>query len=288
MFARIKKEIILLLGIGFAAAVIFGPLWWRPVSPCVLGDFAARSQAQIPEALKDIYFDAQQIQFGFGNAAIGHWQGLGDAVISGGVAWVRNTNMQSPKYYSVVNNRYFQSNALLYFPRERAPDARWPVAQTTSLPQLWDALTQKYSNGVLFAGYVQLKPLQLMAIARPPIDNRGILKNAPYYYTHPLESFPDVWVYVVGITPGSVATDRSDRSWLAAMFSAGSGQHARSQGLIYGLLLKSAPSDLQAPPKREQVINVGQLVADSTIVAGELKLYSIMRAGSCDSSIRVN
>ncbi len=288
MRAFLKKEITILLAIGLAAAVIFGPLWWRPVSPCVLGDFAARSQAKIPEALKDIYFDAEQIQFGFGTAAIGEWQGLGDSVVANGMAWVRNTNRQSPKYYNVVSNRYFQSNALVYLPRGYAFESAWQPSQVMSLPQLWEALTKKYPNGAVFVGYLRLTPLRLMAIARPAIDNRGILKNAPYYYTHPLQSSTETWAYVVGVAAGSVATDRIDRRWLGDMLETGSTRAPRNQGLMHALVLKSAPVDFQAPPQRAEIIGVGQLVADSAIAAGELKLYPISRAGNCDSAVRAN
>lgn len=278
----------MLLGIGLAAGIIFGPLWWRPVSPCMLGDFAARSQGKIPETLKDIYFDAEKIQFGFGTAAIGEWQGLGDSVVIDGRAWVRNTNMQSPKYYNVVSNRYFQSNALVYLPHGYAFESSWQPSQVTSLSQLWETLVKRYPNGTVFAGYLRLTPLRLMAIARPAIDNRPILKNAAYYYTYPLQSSAETWTYVVGVTSGSVTTDRIDRRWLADILETGSTRVGRHQGLMYALVLKSAPLDPQAPLQRAEIIGVGQLVADSAIAAGELKLYPISRVGNCDSVVRAN
>ena len=48
--ANLNFLLALLLGIGIAAAVIFGPLWWRPAVPCVAGDLTARSQARGPRS----------------------------------------------------------------------------------------------------------------------------------------------------------------------------------------------------------------------------------------------
>lgn len=277
----LKKELVILLGIGIVSAVIFGPWWWRPVSPCVLGDMTARARAQLPDVLKEIYFDAKKIQFGLGSAAIGGWDGLGDAVVVGGTAWVRTTNPRSPNYYLTVSNRYFQSNGLVYIAPERASALSWRVPPSLSLARLWGALAKQNSAGVLFAGYVRLAPLRLIAIARAAIDGRPVLKNAPWYYTRPLESASEAWVYVVGITAANAALARPDRTWMSAMFT--SDRAGAGAGLAHALWLKSAPGDFHAPPERDNVIAVGQLVADATLMEGELKLYPITRAGECNA-----
>jgi len=282
----LKKEIGILLGIGIAAVVIFGPLWWRPVSPCVFGDMADRTQARLPAALKDVYLDAEKIRFGLGSAAVGGWDSLGDAVVTGGEAWVRTTNTRSPKYYDVVSNRYFQSNALVYIAPGIAAESSWRPTQATSLSELWTVLAKKYPGGVMFAGYVRLTPLHLIAIARPAIDGRPVLKNAPYYYTQPMESAPEAWAYVVGIAAGDAVATRPDRDWLSALLHTESRRPNQGLGLAHVLWLKSAPVVTASPPTREEVMAVGQLVAGSVIAGGELKLYPVTRAGGCDALAR--
>ncbi|MDO8703654.1 MAG: hypothetical protein Q7J84_01775 [Sulfuricaulis sp.] len=277
----LKKELVILLGIGIVSAVIFGPWWWQPVSPCVIGDMTARARAQVPDVLKEIYFDAKKIQFGLGSAAIGGWDGLGDAVVVGGAAWVRTTNTRSPNYYLTVSNRYFQSNGLVYIAPERASELSWRLPPSLSLARLWEALAKQNSDGVLFAGYVRLAPLRLIAIARAAIDGRPVLKNAPSYYTRPMESAPEAWVYIAGIAAANAGIARPDRTWLSAMFA--TDRAGPGAGLAHALWLKSAPGDFHAPPARDNVIAVGQLVADVTLMEGELKLYPITRAGECNA-----
>jgi hypothetical protein len=277
-----KNELVILLGIGVVTAVIFGPLWWQPVSPCVIGDTTARARAQVPDVLKEIYFDAKKIQLGLGSAAVGGWDGLGDAVVVGGTAWVRTTNTRSPNYYMIVSNRYFQSNGLVYIAPGHTSERSRRVPPSLSLAQLWEALAKQNPEGVMFAGYVRFAPLRLIAIARAAIDARPVLKNAPWYYTRPMESAPEAWVYVVGIAAANAGLARSDRAWMSAMFAgdrAGSGA-----GLAHGLWLKSTPADFQTPPGRDNVIAVGQLVADATLMEGELKLYPVTRAGGCNAA----
>jgi hypothetical protein len=277
----LKKELVILLGVGIVSVVIFGPLWWQPVSPCVLGDMTARARAQLPDVVKEIYFDAKKIQFGLGSAAVGGWDGLGDAVVVGGTAWVRTTNPRSPNYYLTVSNRYFQSNGLVYIAPERTSALSWRVPPSLSLAQLWEALAKQNSDGVLFAGYVRLAPLRLIAIARAAIDGRPVLKNAPWYYTRPMESASEAWVYIAGIAAANAAIARPDRTWLSAMFT--SDRIGPGAGLAHALWLKSAPGDFHAPPARDNVIAVGQLVADVTLMEGELKLYPITRSGECNA-----
>lgn len=280
-----RKELGIVLGIGAAAAVIFGPLWWRPALPCVAGDLAARAQAQVPESLKEIYWDAAAMQFGLGSAAIGGWEGLGDAVAAGGLAWVRTTRADSPKYFATVSNRYFQSNGFVYVPPGREPVAGFRLEQPTTLAQLWETLARQHPQGVMFAGYVKAAPLHLIAIARPAIDGRAVLKHAAYYYTRPMESAPEAWAYVVGIAAARSSTTRIGRAWLASLPAPRPDATGHGAGLAHVLWLKSAPADVYSPPTRENVHAVGQPVAEqTTLIQGELRLYAVTRAGGCDGA----
>jgi hypothetical protein len=281
----LKKELGILLGIGIAAAIIFGPLWWRPAVPCVAGDLTERAQARVPDKLREIYFDAHNMRFGFGSAAIGGWEGLGDAIAVGGLAWVRTTRTDSPKYFATVSNRYFQSNGFAYVSHDREPVSSFRLEQPATLAQLWESLARQYPEGVMFSGYVRLAPLRLIAIARPAIDGRAVLKNAAYYYTRPMESAQEAWVYVVGIGTAKSTISRMGRAWLSSLLTSRADTPGAGAGLAHALWLKSAPADMQAPPARANVTAVGQLVADqTTLVEGEIKLYPVTRAGGCSDT----
>ncbi len=281
----LQKEIAILLGIGVVSAVIFGPLWWRPAIPCVAGDMAARAQARVPDKLREIYLDARNMQFGLGSAAIGGWEGLGDAIAVGGLAWVRTTRADSPKYFATVSNRYFQSNGFAYIPRDRGDESRFRLERPATLAQLWESLAKQYPEGVMFSGYIRFAPLRLIAIARPAIDGRAVLKNAAYYYTRPMESAPETWAYVVGIATAKSTISRTGRAWLSSLLAAHPDRSGNGVGLAHALWLKSAPADIQLPPARENVSAVGQLVTDqTTLMEGELRLYPVTRAGGCDDA----
>ena len=278
----LRKELGILLGIGIAGAVIFGPLWWRAATPCVAGNLLARAQARIPDNVKEIYLDAGHMQFGMGSAAIGGWEGLGDALAVGGLVWVRTTRADSAKYFATVSNRYFQSSGFVYIPPDREHESSLRLEPTTPLSQVWETLANKYPQGVMFSGYVRLAPLRLIAIARPAIDERPVLQNAPAYYTRPMESAQEAWAYVVGIATTKSTASRSDRAWLSSLLAAHPGRAGNSMGLAHALWLKSVPADRQRPPARENVQAVGQLVVEMTkVVEGELRLFPVTRAGNC-------
>lgn len=281
---RWRKELGILLGIGLAAAVVFGPLWWRPAVPCVAGDLAARARAQVPDELREIYLDAAAMRFGLGSAAIGGWEGLGDAVAANGLAWVRTTRAASPKYFGVVSNRYFQSNGFVYLPLDREPLSRWHPEQPATLAQLWESLARRHPEGVMFGGYLKAAPLHLIAISRPAIDGKEVLKNAAHFYTRPMESAAEAWVYVVGVAAPAATLSRPDRGGLTALLASRAGGMT---GLTHALWLRAAPVDRQAPPTRGSVQAVGQLVAEQTIlIEGELELHPVTRAGGCGDAAR--
>ncbi len=284
----LKKEIGLVLGIGVTAAVIFGPLWWRPAVPCVAGDMLARAQSRVPDELKDIYLDAQKMQFGLGSAAIGGWDSLGDALVVGGQAWLRTTHADSPNYFATVANRYFQSNGFLYLPPARVSDSSRRIEHSTPLQELWDALAGKYPEGVMVGGYVRLAPLRLIAMARPAIDRRPIRQNAPRYYTRPMESAPEAWAYVAGFAISRSSTERRDRAWLSSMLTTRAGNNRPGTGLAHVLWLKSAPADFQSPPAHADVKAVGQLVSEAThVIEGEIRLYPMTRLGDCNNAAQI-
>lgn len=278
----LRKELGILFGIGIAGAVIFGPLWWRPAVPCLTGDLTARAQARVPDNVKEIYLDAGKMQFGLGSAAIGGWEGLGDALVVGGVAWVRTTRIAAPKYFATVNNRYFQSNGFVYIPPAREHASSLRLEPATPFSRAWETLANKHPEGAMFSGYARLAPLRLIAMARPAIDGQPVLKNAASYYTRPMESAQEAWTYVVGIAAAKSTVARSGHAWLSSLLAVRPDRASQGVGLAHALWLKSAPVNVQLPPTRENVNTVGRLVADETmVVEGELKLYLVTHADSC-------
>lgn len=282
---NLKKVIGILLAIGITAAVMFGPALIGQVSTCVTGDMSGRAQAVVPNALKALYLDAQQMQFGLGSGAIGGWEGLGDALAVNGLAWVRTTNTQSPRYHETVSNRYFQSNAFVYVPPEHSTEIAWKATKETTVNKMWEELAAEYPDGVMLAGYVRFSQLHVIAIAKPAIDAKPVAKNATYYYTRPMESTHDAWAYVVGVAGNKPSAVRPDHAAVTHLLPPASNRASQGRGLAHVLLLKSAPENFQLPPARESVVAVGQLVTNSVMAQGELKLYPVSHASECDSAI---
>jgi hypothetical protein len=270
----VKREFRILLGVALATTVIFAPLLLRPVSTCVVGDMETRYQARVPESLRDRYLDAQQMRVGLGAAALGGWESLGDAVVVNGQAWLRTTHRDSPNYYRLVRNRYFQSNAWVYVPRERDSAGSLRVAPDSSLQQLLEMLAGKYPGGVIAAGYVHFSELRTIAIAQAAIEGRPILKNAAHYYTRPMESGRDVWAYVVMLS--ARAGHLSQPLLLPPM-----PKTSPVTGLVHALRLTGAPANPDAAPGETEIAAVGRVVAEARLKEGMLQIYPITRVAEC-------
>jgi hypothetical protein len=252
------------------------------VDTCMHGDVQARAQANVPDPLRAVYLDAARMRVGVGSIAIGDWRGLGDGLVAGGQAWARTTHADSPHYYGTVHNRYFQSSFFVYVPLDRHPAEVVPVEPGTRAELIWTQLARRYPQGVAFEGYVHASRLRTIAIAQPPIDGRSISANTPFYYTRPMESQDNVWVYVVGYASDSGSNGARDD---AAHLLFPAPRHTR--GLIHGLSLHAAPSNARAAPTADDVLSLGQVVGDTELTGGELRLYPIRRAGAC-SDAQVN
>lgn len=270
----VKREFRILLGVAFATAVIFAPVFLRPVSTCVVGDMETRYQAQVPESLRERYLDAQQMRVGLGAAALGGWESLGDAVVVNGQAWLRTTHRDSPNYYRLVRNRYFQSNAWVYVPRERDSEGSLRVAPDSSLQQLLEMLAGKYPGGVIAAGYVHFSELRTIAIAQAAIEGRPILKNAAHYYTRPMESGRDVWAYVV------LLAARAGHSSQPPLLPP-TPKSSPVSGLVHALRLSGAPVNPDAAPGAAEITAVGRVVPEARLKDGVLQLYPITRVAEC-------
>lgn len=255
----------------------------RAIDTCVTGDIAAHNQALVPPQLVDTYLDARRMQFGLGSIAIGDWQSLGDGMVAGGQAWLRTTHHASPQYYALVANRYFQTQFLVYVPAGVRPVDTLRVEPGTSIAQLWQTLAERFPEGVILEGYAHLRPLHLIAIAQAATEGKPLGGNTPYYYTQPMESQPDAWVYAVGYVhdPGHLTRRQAPETRL--LFSASQ----RPGGLAYVLTLRRAPLDPAQPPTLDNSVNVGQLMGASEFIEGQFRLYPIHKIGSCvDAFVR--
>lgn len=248
---------------------------------CVSGDIHARDQARVPAELVDTYLDAERIQFGLGALAIGDWRGLGDGLVAGGRAWVRTTHTASPQYYSLVASRYFQTLFLVYVPTGTHPVSTWRVAPGSRVSQLWQALAQRYPSGVILEGYAHLRTLRTIAIAQPAVAGRSLGDSSPHYYTQPMESRRDVWIYAVGYVhdPRGLArgqTTEASRLLFSPLQHEGGQTHA--------LILRQAPEPGHAP-SIDNGVNVGQLLGTSEFIEGQFRLYPIRGNAGCKDAI---
>ncbi len=269
----------------FSAAVLMLVLAGqnRTIDTCVTGDLTARNQALIPAALVDTYLDARRMQFGLGSIAMGDWQSLGDGMVAGGQAWLRTTHPASPQYYALVANRYFQTLFLVYVPTGVRPVDTLQVEPGTSVAQLWQALADRFPAGVILEGYAHLRPLHTIAIAQPAMAGKPLGGNTPYYYTRPMESQPDAWVYTVGYVHDARRLSRPQATDTHLLFSA----LQRTGGLTHVLTLNRAPLDATRPPTLDNSANVGQLMGSSEFIEGRFRLYPMHKIGGCvDAFVR--
>ena len=279
-----RRPLLVAAFIVAIAAYLLLPELLRAPSVCVVGDVRARLDGRVPETLRALYLDAKRIAFGFGAGAIGGWEGLGDTVIIAGRAWARTTNKHSPRYYALVANRYFQTNALAYVPPGREAYTRLPLEANRSAQQTWAALARAYPAGAVFAGHVRFAPLSTIAIAEPATGGVSVLKHAARFYTRPMETRREGWAYVVGAAARArrfpPALDAAARErFLPPPDAAGVRAGA------YALRLAGEPQDKTRAPPPQAVTGLGQVAGGSVVVEGELAIYPLQRVAACAEAI---
>lgn len=277
---RKNIDVYPLLLLAVFSAVVFALVYAgqnRAIDTCVNGNLTTHNQAITPTSLVDTYLDARGMQFGLGSIAIGNWQSLGDGLVAGGQAWLRTTSHASPKYYSLVANRYFQTQFLVYVPTGVRPADHFQIEPGTSVAQLWQILSERYPEGVLLEGYAHLRPLHTIAIAQPAIGGRALAGNTPYYYTEPMESQQDAWIYAVGYLHAAHPGSHQQATETRPLFSTS----PLADGLTYALTLRRPPLDPSKPPTLDNGVNVGQLTGASEFLEGQFHLYPIHRIADC-------
>lgn len=255
-----------------------------PPTLCVLGDAEARSQAVVPPELAMHAVDAARLGPGVGTAAIGNWETLGEALAVGGEAYVRSSDYGAPDYYRLLHGPRFLTSTFAYVPPGQAPRARLPVTAGQDFRALWRQLAADYPDGVLVAGYVRFRSLRTFAISRPAIRGLPVLANSTLYYTEPMESLADVWVYLVGLAArGNGPLVREDAPLFRRLLA------QRADGALdsfaHALVLAEPPADPRQPPSPAQAVNVGRVMADSILEQGELALYPAYRLAACSDAL---
>ncbi len=264
---------------ALAALILLGSIGALVLLPpsaavtCVVGDMQARYDAHIPADLSQTYFDAEQMAAGFGVAALGGWDGLGDALAAGGRVFVRHTNRASPRYYELAMNRYFQSNAFVYIPRGRVASGDFRIDETTRMDQLLELLARRFPQGVIAVGLVRFSSLRTIAIAAAAVADKPVTQHAVRYYTRPMETVSDSWAYVV-----LIAAREEER--LAALLPPAS-MRTIPAGHALALRLREAPLTGHVLPTPESAVAVGQLLKDATAVEGQLALFPISHTFVC-------
>ncbi len=280
ILATLGRALLLGAAVGLALFVTMSKARKHETPTCVAGSAQSRAEGVVPAALSNRYLDAQRILFGLGDGAVGGWASLGDAVVAGGRVWLRTTYSISPNYYQLVDNRYFQTSFLAYVPAGALPSTTFVIPPGEPMYQLWQQLARRYPHGVMVEGYAKMRMLHTIAIAQPPLSGLPIAKHTPFYYTQPMESTDDAWVYLIGIAARLSRT----HWWIntqALRQIVPRAQMRGADGLADVLQLRARPATTDSPPDPNSVLSVGQLVGYSTVARGRLRIYPIHRVADC-------
>ena len=252
-----------------------------PPGPCVLGDLRAYLAGRIPAGLWVTEFDTTTMAVGLGKAAVGDWRNLGDAVVAGGRLYLRSAAVDTPPYQRLIRTRRFRTSSFAFLPADAAWPDRVTPATGSSMARLQQQLTERYPRGVLVAGYLRFRDLQLWAVSRPAIDGVPVAEHVTEYYTEPLRTATDVWAYVVGVStlqplPPPQRNDPLYQRLLAPRTD------QPEFNMTYALLLAAPPADPTQPPDPLAVLDVGQVTRSSVIADGILQLHPFARLATCD------
>jgi len=245
---------------------------------CVVGDIRARLAARVPAALRSVQLDARRIGIGLGTAAVGGWEGLGDALVVSGRAFVSSTRRESQAFQALVSDRFFQASHLVYIPPATLARDTLHVQPGTSLDALWRQLAVRYPNGVLVAGTLHWQQLNHYAMTRPPIDGLSVFEHTTHYYTRPMENLPDAWAYLVGVAAHPRAMPSGDRLYAKLFARKPDGEFDLP---AHVLVLRSMPADPALAPMVEEAVSVGRATRGSILAGGTLMLYPLQNILAC-------
>jgi len=131
-------------------------------------------------------------RFGFGAAAIGTLEGLGDVVYANGIAAVRPTDNRTEDYFQTITGREFRSPFSVFIPEGSSPngnaqfftqsDSRH-ITMTDFYERLYDAVGE---HPFCYYGLTEFAQLEGIAVSKAPIYGDALLgEAAASYYTEP-------------------------------------------------------------------------------------------------------
>ncbi len=243
---------------------------------CVLGDAREHRAGRIPAGLVEEVFNASAFSVGVGSAASGGWEGLGEALIVGGEAFVRNTAFESPQYYKLQRTPLFQASTFAAVPAGVPARDRLVLTPGNSMSDVLQRLASRYPEGVLAAGFVQFELLRRFAISRPPIHGEAILARPARYYSEPMESGEQVWTYVVALAMGNRPAPDALAARLLPLRANGA-----PESFAMALALAEPPALTDETPNRSTLRNLGRVSSSSVVARGELALYPARPLGHC-------
>lgn len=249
--------------------------------PCVLGDLRTYLAGRVPAALAPADFDSTSMAVGFGKAAVGDWQNLGDAVVAAGRLYLHSTAVDTPEYSRLVRATRFRTPSFAFLPA----GARWPARLQPPVGiragQLVQALAARHPRGVLVAGHLHFQRLELWTVSRPAIHGRALAEHVTAYYTEPLRAATDTWAYVIGIAARQpLPVPQRDDAVYQRLLPPRAG--TPELYALYALQLASPPADPEQPPDPLAVLDVGQVGRGSVIAAGALQLRPFATLATCD------
>jgi hypothetical protein len=248
---------------------------------CVVGDVRARLAARVPAALRTVLLDAGRIGTGLGTAAVGGWDGLGDALVVSDLAFVQSTRHDTAGVQTTVSDRFFQTSHLVYVPPSTRAQDSLRIKPGTPLDALWRQLAVRYPNGVLVAGTVQWQRLGRYAMTKPPIDGLSVFEHTTHYYTQPMEILPDAWTYLVGIA-AHPRTMPSGNGLYAHLFARRPDSEIDLP--VHVLVLKAMPADLARAPTAEEAVSVGRAASGSLLAGGLLSFFPLQNILACEDA----
>ena len=271
-----RRLSVLVIGLTLTTAAA-GFFLFKPSSApalCRVGDVRVLQAARIPEALRYAQLDAARMQFGVGVAAIEAWEGLGDAVVVAGRAYVRSTRRGTHRVGALESGRFFQTTHMIYVPRAVPAQEFLTVDAGTRLDKLWQQLSKRFPRGVLVAGPVHWQQLHHYAINRPAIEGLSIPEHITHYYTQPMQTSSQTWTYLVGIA----ASADSQLHFIAH-------RHGGELDLPrHVLVLKSAPANTANTPRPQDAVAVGRAAGNSQLASARLALYPLDNLGACSDA----
>lgn len=125
--------------------------------------------------------------FGFGAAAVGPLEGIGEGIFVNGIAFVRQTNSESENYFQTIYGKEFRTPFSLFVSNVSLPDGYVQFvsrsnSENISMNNFYERLYQDAGRQPFcFYGLTEFVQLEAIAISKAPIYMEPIFGNTNYY-----------------------------------------------------------------------------------------------------------